>query len=188
VDLFVGKSECSIDDKRRFSLPPKFRPGFGSHETPSGYTHHLILIPWYGGALAALPESRWEEIQSRLLLLDFTTPDFIEAQRVCLPKMEYSFTDPEGRIMLTPEHQAWLRLAPKGKDRLVVAGMGKYCEIWNAAEWSEVDRTGKNPATRPAPDIEYDKKLEVLMRAGLHAEANRPEVSQPEPEKHKETS
>ena len=188
MDLFVGKSGCSIDDKRRFSLPPKFRPGFGSHETPSGYTHHVILIPWYGGALAALPESRWEEIQSRLLLLDFTTPDFLEAQRVCLPKMEYSFTDPEGRIMLTPEHHSWLRLAPKGKDRLVLAGMGKYCEIWNAEEWSEVDRTGKNPATRPAPDIEYDRKLEVLMRAGLQAEADRPKVSQPESERNEETS
>jgi len=182
VDLFVGKTECSIDDKRRWSLPPKYRPLFGTQATPSGYTHHVILVPWYGGALAAWPVSRWEEIQNRLLLLDFTTPDSIEAKRTCLPKMEYVHTDPEGRIMLTPEHHGWLRLKPEGKARLVIAGMGKYCEIWNAAEWDEVNRTGKNPATRPAADVEYDRQLEVLMRAALKAEEDHPPFLKPEPE------
>lgn len=188
MKLFVGKAECSIDDKRRFSLAPKFRPLFGSERTPAGFTHHVVLIPWYGGALAALPVSTWQAIEQRLLLLDFTTPDFLEAKRACLPRMEFVHTDPEGRIMLTPEQHAWLRLKPKGKDRLVIAGVGQHCEIWNAAEWPEVDRTGKNAVTRPAADIEYDKKLEVLMRAALKAESERPRELEREPEAKEEPS
>ena len=167
VDLFIGKHECSVDEKRRFSLPPKYRPLFGAEETPSGYTHRVVLIPWYGGALGALPVHRWEEIQARLTLLEYTTPDFLEAKRVCLPRMEQVHTDPEGRILLSMEQHAWLRLSPKGKDRLVVVGVGQHCEIWKFSEWEEVERTGKNPATRPPGDIEYDRQLEVLMRAAL---------------------
>jgi len=178
VDLFIGKQECSVDDKRRFSLPPKFRPLFGATETAAGYTHSIVLIPWYGGALAAFPVARWAGIQKRISLLEYTTPDFIEAMRACLPRMERAQTDPEGRIALNPEHHAWLRLNPKGKDRVVVAGVGSHCEIWNETEWAEWERSGKNPAARPAVDLEYDRQLEVLMRAAQEAEAARPEPTE----------
>ena len=70
----------------------------------------------------------------------------------------------------------------------MVSGMGKYCEIWNAEEWSEVSKTGRNPATRPAADIEYDKKLEILMRAGQKAWAARPSEADKEPGTQLETS
>ncbi len=170
MELFIGKQECSVDDKRRFSVPPKYRPLFGLVETPSGYTHNMVLVPWYGGSLALMPEARWNEIQAQLLLLNYTTPDFLEAKRQCLSRMEFTHTDPEGRLMLSPEHHAWLRLNPKGKDKLVAVGVGQHLELWNSGEWPEVERTGKNGATRPASDVEYDKKLEILMRAALGAE------------------
>ena len=170
MDLFIGKQECSVDEKRRFSLPPKFRPLFGAEAIPSGYTHHVVLIPWYGGALAAFPVPRWEEIQARITFLDYTTPDFLDAKRACLPRMERVHTDPEGRLLLTPEQHAWLRLTAGSKDRLVVAGVGQHCEVWNAAEWAELEKTGRNPATRPPADVEYDKQLEVLMRAARSEE------------------
>jgi len=183
VDLFIGKQECSVDEKRRFSLPPKYRPLFGAESTPSGYTHHVVLIPWYAGSLAIFPMGRWAEVQTRLSRLDYTTPDFLEAMRACLPRMERMHTDPEGRLMLVPDHHAWLRLAPKGKDKLVVVGVGAHCEAWNAAEWTEVERTGKNPASRPAADVEYDRQLEILMRAAIQAEADRPPESRQEPDR-----
>jgi MraZ protein len=166
VDLFIGKQECSVDEKRRWSLPPKYRPQFGNVSLPSGNTHLAVLVPWYGGALAVLPMPRWEEIESRLARLDYTTPDFLEATRCCLPRMERVHTDPEGRLMLTPDQQAWLRLG-SGKSRIMVVGAASHLEVWNADEWAEVERTGKNPATRPAADIEYDRKLESLMRAAM---------------------
>jgi len=170
LQLFIGKQDCSVDEKRRFSLPPKYRPLFGSQAIPTGYTHYVALIPWYGGALGALPMSRWEEIQARLARLEYTTPDFLEAKRVCLPRMELVHTDPEGRLMLTPEQLTWLRLQPKQKERVMLVGMGQHLEIWNAAEWAEVESSGRNPATRPAADLEYDRQLELLMRAALELE------------------
>jgi DNA-binding transcriptional regulator/RsmH inhibitor MraZ len=113
--------------------------------------------------------SRWEEIESRLAVMDYTTPDFLEAKRVCLPRMEVVHTDPEGRLTLTPEQHGWLRLKAKSKDRVIVVGVGQHLEMWNAAEWVEVDKTGKNAAARPPEDIEYDRQLEILMRAAADA-------------------
>jgi transcriptional regulator MraZ len=168
VQLFIGKQECSVDEKRRFSLPPKYRPQFGADPQPSGYTHHAVLVPWYGGALGIFPMPFWEEIQTRLGRLDYTTPDFLEATRVCLPRMERMHTDPEGRLTLTPDHQAWLRLG-SGKSRLIVVGMASHLEAWNADEWPEVEKTGRNAVARPSPDDEYDRKLEQLMRAAMTA-------------------
>ena len=115
MDLFIGKQECSVDEKRRFSLPPKYRPLFGADALASGFTHHAVLIPWYGGSVAAFPVDRWEKIQNRLLSLEYSTPDFIDAKRQCLPRMDFVHTDPEGRLTLNPDHHRWLRLAPKGK-------------------------------------------------------------------------
>ena len=170
MDLFIGKQECSVDEKRRWSLPPKYRSQFEGAELPSGPTYFAVFAPWYGGALAVLPMSRWEPIQERLTRLDYTTPDFLEATRTCLPRMERVHTDPEGRFTLTPDQQAWLRLGP-GKTRVMVVGAATHLEVWNADEWVEVERTGKNSATRPAAELEYDRKLETLMRRAAQAAA-----------------
>ncbi len=180
-EALTGKAEVAVDDKRRFSLPPKYRPRFGSRETPSGYTHHAILVPWYGGSLAVMPESYWAEIQARLFALEYSTPDFLEATRQCTSCIEYVHTDPEGRLSLTPDLGEWLRLPARGKAKVVVAGAVRYLEVWNAVEYASVARTGRNDATRPASDIEYDKKLEMLMRAGREAgaAARRPEAGAP---------
>ena len=185
LELFIGKQECPSDEKRRFSIPPKFRPLLDQEKTPSGYIYHLVVVPWYGGSLAIFSVTRWREIQSRLACLEYITPDFLEIKRRCLTQMEGAHTDPEARLTLSPDHYAWLRLNPKGKDRIVVTGVGQYLEAWNAAEWDDVERTGKNAATRSAAAVDFDKQLELLMRAAIEAErargaARRPENQVPE--------
>ena len=75
---------------------------------------------------------------------------------------------------MTPEQYSWLRLKTKAKDRLVVVGVGQHLEIWNAVEWVDVEKTGRNTATRPAEDIEYDRQLETLMRAAGEAVQTQP--------------
>ena len=186
-ELFIGQQECTTDEKRRFSIPPKFRPHLDQERTPSGFIYHMVVIPWYGGALAVLPVSRWREIQARILHMEYTTQEFLEAKRRCLPRMEFTHTDPEGRLGLDPKHHAWIRLSPKGKDRVVVAGVGQHLEVWNATEWPEVERTGKNMATRGAEEIEYDKQLEILMQAAREAELSGRKPTPPEPPAAEET-
>ncbi len=162
---FVAAQECGVDDKRRFSLPPRYRPLYSQLETPSGYTYKVVLLPWYGGPIMAIPLATWKRMEARILRLDFTTPDFLDAKRQFFSRVEYTHTDPEGRLTLTPGHYAWLRLNPKGKDRVMAVGVGSHLEIWNAEEWAEVERTGRNSAARPAAEVQYDKFLEELMRA-----------------------
>lgn len=162
---FVNAQECGVDEKRRFSLPPRYRPLFSQLETPSGYTYKVVMLPWYGGPIMAIPLETWKRMEARILRLDFTTPDFLDAKRQFFSRVEYTHTDPEGRLTLTPGHYAWLRLNPKGKDRVMAVGVGSHLEIWNAVEWDQVESTGRNLAARPASEIQYDKLLEELMRA-----------------------
>lgn len=169
LELFIGTQECTIDDKRRFSVPPKFRPLLESMTAPSGTLYKLVVVPWYGGCLAAFSLKRWAVIQKRILGLDYTTPDFLSAKRRCMPRMEPMQTDPEGRLMITPEQHAWLRL-PKAKSKVIVTGMGQNMEIWNASEFDVVNKTGKNAAARDSDDLTYDEQLETLMRTAMEQE------------------
>lgn len=162
---FVNAQECGVDEKRRFSLPPRYRPLFSQLETPSGFTYKVIMLPWYGGPIMVIPLDTWKRMEARILRLDFTTPDFLDAKRQFFSRVEYTHTDPEGRLTLTPGHYTWLRLNPKGKDRVMAVGVGSHLEIWNATEWDQVESTGRNLVARPASEIQYDKLLEELMRA-----------------------
>jgi division/cell wall cluster transcriptional repressor MraZ len=157
MEPFAGKQDCALDEKRRFSLPPRYRPIFGAHETPSGYVHRLVLIPWYGGALALFTAERWRELADRLNGLDYTTPEFLEAKRTVFSRVEAVQTDPEGRVTLSPDHVAWLELNPKTKDRLMLVGVGSHLEAWNLERWTERDRAERAEG--------FDRRLETLMRA-----------------------
>ena len=170
MELFVGKQECGLDEKRRFSLPPRYRPLFGAQDTPSGYIHRLVMVPWFGGALALFSAPRWAELGALLERLDYTTPEFLEAKRTLFSRVEWGQTDPEGRVTLDPEHATWLGLNPKGKDRIVLVGVGSHLEVWNPEGWTERERGEKSEG--------YDQRLEALMRAAREA-TSRPSEKNP---------
>ena len=160
--LFIGKQECSVDDKRRFSLPTKFRDFFPGRPSDSR-GQPAVLLPWYQGAVAILPLSYWEELENRIGLLDTAIPKYAGILNMVLVRAERTETDPEGRLTLTPEQVAWMRLEAGKKSRVVVAGQSRVLAVWNVDEHGEVIRTGNNPAERTADDLNYEKALEELM-------------------------
>jgi DNA-binding transcriptional regulator/RsmH inhibitor MraZ len=162
VDLFIGKQECSVDDKRRFSLPPKFRDFFPGRPSDSR-GQPAVLLPWYQGAVAILPLPYWNELETRIGLLDTAIPKYAGILNMVLARAERVETDPEGRLTLTPEQLVWMRLEPGKKSRVVVASQAKVLAVWNVDEYDEVVRTGNNPAERTADDLNYEKALEELM-------------------------
>ena len=161
MELFAGTAECTIDDKRRFSVPPKFRPLLESLNAPSGTLYKLVVMPWYGGCLAATSFKRWSVLQRRILALDYTTEELLAARRVVVPRIEPMQTDPEGRLMLDPAHHAWLKIPEKTKHKVVVNGMGHVMEIWNAANYDP--KTGSSTAARDPEDLAFDTHLRNLM-------------------------
>jgi DNA-binding transcriptional regulator/RsmH inhibitor MraZ len=159
----IGKAEVSVDDKRRFSLPPKYRPGFTARNTDSGYTYATVVIPWFKGALAILPEPVWNDLARGLETLDYTKQEFDDAKMICLSMSEPLTTDPEGRLTLTPEQCEWVGIPAGGKGRLIVVGMGRILHAWNAEVWDSVKKTGTSQLALTDEQQFHDRALEGLL-------------------------
>ena len=166
--LIIGKQECSVDDKRRFSLPPKFRNHFPGRQSESR-GQPAILMPWYQGALALMPEPSWNRLENRIALLDTSIPNHMQRLNLVLARAERVESDPEGRFTMTPEQCEWLRLTAGKKGRVVLAGQGRHLVVWNAEEYSNVQRAGTNPVQRETDDLAYEKALEELMTLSREA-------------------
>ena len=170
----IGKAECSVDDKRRFSLAPKYRAFFGIKPSETaGHYYPTVILPWFKGALAIFPVPVWEEIAAGIRLLDYTIEDFDTAKLICLSRAESVNTDPEGRLTLTPDHCHWIRIKPGTKGRLVLVGVGPYLQAFNADEWDDVQKNGNNSVSRTGEDLIYDKKLKELLDHSRRAKAKR---------------
>ena len=180
--LFTGKQECSVDDKRRFSLPPKFRDLFPGRERDSR-GQPVVILPWFQGSLCLAPMPVWSAWEDRIELLNAAIPEHLNLLNVVLPRVERVETDPEGRLSITPEHAAWVRLIAGRKGRVVVASQGSTLAVWNAEEFPEVQRTGGNPVQRTGDDLTYEENLKKLLEASQTAwtKLGRPDHGGPTP-------
>ena len=132
-----------------------------------------MIVPWYQGGLAVIPIPYWNEIESRIELLDTAIRKYAEIKNMVLARAERVETDPEGRFTLTPEYCEWIRIEPGKKSRVVVAGQSQLLMVWNIEEHPDVVRTGNNPANRTSDDLKYEEALEKLMTEGLTAREER---------------
>ena len=152
----LSRYECSLDDKRRFSVPPPLRALFGVQVTNQGLMHHMVILPWFGGPLALLPMPRWKQLEQPLLELDFTTPDLLAAKRAVLSRAVPTHTDPEGRILLSPEHLEWIGIPAGTRDRVMVVGLASHVEVWKADTWTAQDAVTAE---------QYSRHLDALFGA-----------------------
>lgn len=161
----TGQHSAAIDDKRRVSLPPKYRLWFPPEESRTGgHLYPAVVLPWFRGGLAIFPEPVWAEIEEDLESLDYTNDERDGAKLICLPRVERLVSDPEARLMLTADHCAWVRIPEGKKAKLTIVGMGKYLQAFNAEEWPEVQKSGTNAVARPGADGVYEDALRDLLR------------------------
>jgi len=177
-----GKAECSVDEKRRFSFPPRYRTAYALETSEErGHYYPTVVVPWFKGALAIYPKAVWQTIVQGIDLLDYTSeePDLLEAdytiedletaKLICFSRAEPLNTDPEGRLTLTPDHCAWIRIPPGTKGRLAVVGMGRCLHAFNLSEWDGIRSSGANPAAQSAEDQVFYQALRDLLEMGRKA-------------------
>jgi DNA-binding transcriptional regulator/RsmH inhibitor MraZ len=78
------------------------------------------------------------------------------AKRAVFSRAQITHTDPEGRVILAPEHLAWLGIPSGTKDRLMVVGAASHVEVWKAETWAAQDE--------PTAE-QYARYLEMLIPA-----------------------
>ncbi len=122
--MLIGEYTHTVDDKKRISLPIKFRKELGKK---------IVITHGLDNCLFAYTLKGWEEISKKISELGMGQADRRGFNRYMLASASIVDIDSVGRILI-PEH---LRDVAQVKDKVVFTGVYNRIEIWNEKVWTE---------------------------------------------------
>ncbi len=125
--MFIGEYTHTVDDKKRISLPSKFRKEVGKK---------IIITRGLDSCLLIYPLKAWEGMAEKLGQLPMGQKDKRDIGRFMLSGAVEVEVDSIGRI-LVPD---FLREYAELKSKVVFAGVYNRIEIWNDKEWSDYSK------------------------------------------------
>ncbi|MEK7148272.1 MAG: division/cell wall cluster transcriptional repressor MraZ [Patescibacteria group bacterium] len=124
--MFIGEYTHTVDEKKRFSLPAKFRKELGRKVVVTrGKDHCLVLYPHKTWAAISEEVARLGHVESDQRYARFTFSGASEIE-----------IDSIGRILI-PE---FLREFAELKNPIVLIGVHDRVEIWNEKRWAAYRR------------------------------------------------
>jgi MraZ protein len=121
--LFLGTHTPRLDEKGRLFLPAKFRDGLAEG---------LVMTKGQEGCITVWPEAAFREVAEAMSRQAFTDRRSRTVQRLFLADATAEVPDKQGRITVPQVLRDYA-----GLDRdVVVIGMTKRVEIWDAARWA----------------------------------------------------
>jgi len=149
---FLGSWVCTIDEKRRLTLPAKFRELLAMEESP-----YLVTTLGLGGCIFLVPHARWDDLTPPVLRSAFQS----DAEAVLLRATFARYgnlcrMDNSGRITLTEKQTEVAHLSRQA----VVSGNYTLIEIWNPERFES-----RNPSV--ADTAEHDRRIMRYMGTQL---------------------
>jgi MraZ protein len=126
-DMLIGEYQHTLDDKKRLSLPVKFRKEVG---------RTVVVTRGLDGCLFMYPQKAWSKIAEKLASLPVGQADTRGMSRFMLAGASEAEVDSAGRILL-PEY---LKEFANLRSKVVLAGVSDRVEIWNDKAWEEYKR------------------------------------------------
>lgn len=121
--MFIGEYTHAIDDKKRLSVPSRFRSELGKKAV---VTHGL------DACLAVYPMNEWKEFADSLRHLSKGKAEDRQFSRFILSGAAEVEIDSVGRILI-PEH---LKQSARLSEKVVLAGVYDHIEIWDGDTWA----------------------------------------------------
>lgn len=122
--MFIGEYQYLIDEKKRVSIPPKFRKEIGKK---------AVITRGLDGCLFLYSLSEWKKLAEKLGKLPLGQADARGFQRIMLSgAMEVSI-DNLGRILIPDYLKDYARL----KKKVVVVGLYNHIELWDETRWKQ---------------------------------------------------
>lgn len=125
--MFIGEYQHTLDDKKRISLPSKFRKELGKT---------VILTRGLDNCLFLYSQSQWEKISEKLSELSIGRADSRGFNRFMLSGAIDLSVDGAGRILIPDVLKDFAHL----KSKVVLAGVGNRVELWNGKLWDDYKR------------------------------------------------
>lgn len=146
MKFLSGRVEHTLDEKKRFRIPTKFKNAFPPEEA----IHYVLYAP---GCITLMCDS---VLNRRMASLDTADPgdeEAMDAKRRILSSIDDYTEDSYGRASVP---KFFLKAANIDKD-IVSIGMGDYVEIWAAEEFAAKEGA---MSLRDANRIAYRKNSE----------------------------
>ncbi len=138
--MLIGEYLHTLDDKKRLSLPAKFRKEVG---------RQVVVTRGLDGCLFMFPRKSWEAIAKKVSALPVGGSDTRGMSRFLLAGAVEVEVDSGGRI-LVPEY---LKEFAQLKSRVILAGVSDRVEIWNDKVWDEYKRRIEKGADQMAQTL-----------------------------------
>jgi len=120
--MLIGEHIHTLDDKKRLSLPSKFRKELGKEVVITHGLDHCLFI---------YSKSEWKQFSKRLSDLSMGQKDSRSFTRFILGSAVESGVDKAGRILVPDFLKDFAKLGAK----VVLVGIGSRVELWSEKEW-----------------------------------------------------
>ncbi len=122
--MLIGEYTHTVDDKKRISLPAKFRKEVGKK---------IVVTHGLDNCLFLYTMTEWEKIAEKLASLSMGQSSSRNFNRFLLAGAVEIEVDSIGRILIPDFLKEYADL----KSKVVVTGVHNRIEIWNDKRWSE---------------------------------------------------
>lgn len=122
--MLIGEYTHTVDDKKRISLPAKFRKEVGAK---------VVITHGLDNCLFLYPLKEWEKIAEKLSNLSMGQSSSRNFNRFLLAGAVETEVDSIGRILIPDFLKEYADL----KSKVVVTGVHNRIEIWNDKRWGE---------------------------------------------------
>lgn len=122
--MFIGEYTYSIDEKKRLSIPAKFRQELGKQ---------AVITRGIDNCLVVYPVDEWKKVTAKLEELPSGQINARGFTRIMLSGAVDVQLDKLGRILI-PDHLVNYALLKKS---IVIIGLSNRIEIWDELRWKE---------------------------------------------------
>ena len=125
--MLIGEYTHTQDDKKRISIPSKFRKEIGKK---------VVVTHGLDNCLFMYPLKEWVKIAEKLGNLSMGQADSRGFNRIMLAGAAEIDIDSIGRVII-PEHLREAAGITSNKSKVVFAGVHSRVEIWDETMWKE---------------------------------------------------
>jgi MraZ protein len=125
--MLIGQYEHTLDNKGRLTLPSEY-----GAELAGG----VVLTRGMEECLYLFPRSEFERLGDRLRELSLTDSRARKLRRWLFPQAHAAEPDRQRRVVI-PQ---WLRDTAGITEKIMIAGMDNYIELWNPDTWRAQDQ------------------------------------------------
>ena len=137
--MLIGEYRHSIDDKKRVSLPAKFRAEMGKK---------IILAKGFDKCVFAFTPKEWSNFSGKLSQ-ETLRSDNRGLNRFMFAGASEAEVDSIGRILIPDFLSEWAGL----KDKVAILGVQSHVEIWNEKTWLEYKANNERQADSLAEKV-----------------------------------